>query len=199
MHKVTICSIAKTRAFQGYTPKIWRNKRKRHKIMNMQKLWRRGYNFNVDKNSYHWSLLQEYSLWKGDFISFKSTTHDIIEFNPMFLGIVASHIRPRALIIASFTSMLRISVDCNHRSQPDVWGNNDRKHRIKPLIVHGSPCNTISWCSMALPAQQYPSVIPCELLQNLSSVFLPRNSHSGTNWGDWRLWNRLIPMPTCYN
>ena len=52
----------------------------------------------------------------------------------MFLVIVASHIRPRAMIIASFTSMLRISVKvCDHRSQPDVWGNNDRKHRIKPL------------------------------------------------------------------
>ena len=52
----------------------------------------------------------------------------------MFLVIVASHIRPRAMIIASFTSMLRISVkDCDHRSQPDVWGNNDRKHIIKPL------------------------------------------------------------------
>ena len=39
------------------------------------------------------------------------------------------------MIMASFTSMLRISVkDCDHRSQPDVWGNNDRKHRIKPLI-----------------------------------------------------------------
>ena len=23
--------------------------------------------------------------------------------------------------------------DCDHRSQPDVWGNNDCKHRIKPL------------------------------------------------------------------
>ena len=38
------------------------------------------------------------------------------------------------MIIASFSSMLRISVkDCDHRSQADVWGNNDRKHRIKPL------------------------------------------------------------------
>ena len=54
----------------------------------------------------------------------------------MFLVIVASHIRPRAMIISSFTSMLRISVkDCDHRSQPDVWGNNDRKHRIKPLNI----------------------------------------------------------------
>ena len=34
---------------QGYTPKIWRNKGKRHKIINMQKLWRRDYNFNVNK------------------------------------------------------------------------------------------------------------------------------------------------------
>ena len=75
-------------------------------------------------------------ITKGDFLSFKSTTHDIIEFNPVFAVIVASHIRPRAMIIASFTSMLRISVkDCDHRSQPDVWGNNDRKHRIKPLII----------------------------------------------------------------
>ena len=57
-------------------------------------------------------------------------------FNPVFLVIVASHIRLRAMIIASFTSMLRISVkDCDHRSQPDVWGNNDRKHRIKPLSI----------------------------------------------------------------
>ena len=31
------------------------------------------------------------------------------------------------MIIASFTSMLHISVkDCDYRSQPDVWGNNDR-------------------------------------------------------------------------
>ena len=58
----------------------------------------------------------------------------------MFLVIVASHIRPRAMIIASFTSMLRISVkDCDHRSQPDVWGNNDRKHRIKPLNNNNYP------------------------------------------------------------
>ena len=71
-----------------------------------------------------------------DVLSFKSTTHDIIEFNPVFLVIVASHIRPLAMINASFTSMLRISMkDCDHRSQPDVWGNNDRKHRIKPLNV----------------------------------------------------------------
>ena len=41
------------------------------------------------------------------------------------------------MIIASFTSMLRISVkDCDHRSQPDVWGNNDRKHMIKPLNIY---------------------------------------------------------------
>ena len=45
--------------FQGYryTPKIWRNKRKRHKIINMQKLWRRDYNFNVNKDQldiYYW-------------------------------------------------------------------------------------------------------------------------------------------------
>ena len=58
----------------------------------------------------------------------------IIEFNPVFLVIVASHIRPRTMIIASFTSMLRISAkDCDNRSQPDVWGNNDQEHRIKPL------------------------------------------------------------------
>ena len=106
----------------------------------MQKLWRRDYNFYVNKDQLQCSLLQEYSLWKGDFQSFKSTTHDIIEFNPVFLVIVASHIRPRAMIIASFTSMLRILVkDCDHRSQPDVWGNNDRKHRIKPL--NKSPLN----------------------------------------------------------
>ena len=70
-----------------------------------------------------------------------STTHDmhdIIEFNPVFLVIVASHIRPRSMINASFTSKLRISVkDCDHRSQPDVWGNNDRKHRINPLNITG--------------------------------------------------------------
>ena len=40
----------------------------------------------------------------------KSTAHDIIEFNPVLLVIVVSHIRPRSIIIASFTSMLRISV-----------------------------------------------------------------------------------------
>ena len=44
----------------------------------------------------------------------------------MFLVIVASHIRPRVMIISV--------KDCDHRSQPDVWGNNDRQHRIKPLI-----------------------------------------------------------------
>ena len=71
------------------------------------------------------------------FLSFKSTAHDIIEFNPVLLVIVASHIRPRAMITASFTSMLRISVkDCDQRSHPDVWGNNHRKHRIKPLNHH---------------------------------------------------------------
>ena len=38
------------------------------------------------------------------------------------------------MINASFTSILRISVkDRDHRSQPDVWGNNDRQHRINPL------------------------------------------------------------------
>ena len=32
--------------------------------------------------------------------------------------------------------MLRISVkDCDHRSHPDVWSNNDRQHRIKPLNI----------------------------------------------------------------
>ena len=74
------------------------------------------------------------TVWKGDVLSFKSTTtHAIIEFNPVFLIIVASHIRPRAMIMASFTSM---SVkDCDHRSQPDVRGNNDQEHRIKPLNI----------------------------------------------------------------
>ena len=100
----------------------------------MQKLWRRDYNFNVNKDQLPLARFYNNLLGKGDFLSFKSTTHDIIEFNPVFLVIVASHIRPRAMIIASFTSMLRISVkDCDHHSQPDVWGNNDRKHRIKPL------------------------------------------------------------------
>ena len=97
---------------------------KRHKINNMQKLWRRDYNFNVNKDqlSTTGSLLQEYSLWNGDFLSFMSAAHDIIEFNPVLVVIVASHIRPRAIIIASFTSMFRISVkDCDHRSQTDVW------------------------------------------------------------------------------
>ena len=36
--------------FPSYTPKIGRNKRKRHTIINMQKLWRRDYNFNVNKD-----------------------------------------------------------------------------------------------------------------------------------------------------
>ena len=68
------------------------------------------------------------------FLSFKSTGHDIIEFNHVLLVIVASHIRPRDMITASFTTMFRISMkDCDQRSHPDVWGNNDRKHRIKPL------------------------------------------------------------------
>ena len=35
--------------FQGYTAKIWRYQRKRNKIINMQKLWRRNYNINVNK------------------------------------------------------------------------------------------------------------------------------------------------------
>ena len=43
-------------------------------------------------------LLQEYALWNGDFLSFKSTAHDIIECNPVLLVIVASHMRPRAMI-----------------------------------------------------------------------------------------------------
>ena len=100
-------------------------------------LWCKGVPWSEGLLYYQCSFLQEYSLWNGEFISLKSTTHDIIEFNPVFLVIVASHIRPQAMIIASFTSMLRISVkDCEHRSQPDVWGNNDCKHRIKPLNQH---------------------------------------------------------------
>ena len=102
----------------------------------MQKLWRRDYKFNVNKYQLPLARFYKKSLWNGNVQSFKSTTHDIIEFNPVFLVIVASHIRPRAMINASFTSLLRISVkDCDHsESQPDVWGNNDRQHRIKPLI-----------------------------------------------------------------
>ena len=48
--KLRLLLFVKPRAFQGYTPKIWRNKRKRHTIINMQKLWRRDYNFNVSKD-----------------------------------------------------------------------------------------------------------------------------------------------------
>ena len=145
----------------------------------MQKLWRWDYNFNVNKDPllarfnknirYHW-------LWNCYFLSFKSTTHDIIELNPALLVIVASHIRPRAMINTSFhwkrtivtmttihpksshlkhhivleiTTLAFIVVivttvcfQCHlgewlwswwHRSQPDVWGNNDHQHRIKPL------------------------------------------------------------------
>ena len=77
----------------------------------MQKLWRRDYNFTVNKDQIPLARFYKNSLWKGDFISFKSTTHDIIEFSPVSLVIVASHI-----------------------SQPHVWGNNDRQNRIKPLI-----------------------------------------------------------------
>ena len=103
-------------------------------LINMQKLWRRDYNFNVNKDQLPMLASTRIFAMKG--WSFKSTTHDIIEFNPVLLVIVASHIRPRAMIIASFTSMLRISAkDCDHRSQPDVRGNNDRKHRIKPLNI----------------------------------------------------------------
>ena len=144
--KLRFALLFKPRAFQGYTPKIWRNKRKRHKITNMQKLWRRDYNFNVNKEQIPLARFYKNSLWKGDFISFKSTTHDIIEFNPVSFVIVASHIRSRAMIIASFTSMLRISVKhCDHHSQPDVWGNNDRQNRIKPLSITQYTCITALW------------------------------------------------------
>ena len=43
--------------FQGHTPKIWLNKRKRHNIINTQKLWRRDYNFNVNKDHLPLDLL----------------------------------------------------------------------------------------------------------------------------------------------
>ena len=104
----------------------------------MQELWRRDYNFNVNKDQL--PLARFYKNIRYERVIFYHLCqlpmiwYDIIEFNPVFLVIVASHIRPRAMIMASFTSMLRISVkDCDHRSQPDVWGNNDRKHRIEPL------------------------------------------------------------------
>ena len=55
---------------------------------------------------------------KGYYVIFyhlSQLPHDIIEFNPVFLAIVFSHIRPRAMIIASSTWMLRIWVkDCDH-------------------------------------------------------------------------------------
>ena len=96
-----------------------------------QKLWRRYYNFNVNKDQL--PLLVSTRIFAMKLL-FSIIAHDIIEFNPALLVIVASHIRPRVMINASFTSMLRISVkDCDHRSQPDVWGSNDRQHRIKPL------------------------------------------------------------------
>ena len=101
----------------------------------MQKLWRRDYNFNVTKIS---STARFYKNIRYEMVIFYhlGQLNDIIEFNPVLLVIVASHIRPRAMITASFTSMLRISVkDCDHRSHPDVWGNNDRQHRIKPLTI----------------------------------------------------------------
>ena len=54
IHEVTTFPIVKPRDFimisKVTLPKIWRNKRKRHKIINMQKLWRRDYNFNVNKD-----------------------------------------------------------------------------------------------------------------------------------------------------
>ena len=57
------------------------------------------------------------------------------------------------MIIASFTSMLRISVkDCDHRSQPDMWGNNDRKHRIKPLNKYQAPGQSV----MSMNAGNFP-------------------------------------------
>ena len=112
--------------------KIWRNKMKLNKIINIQKLWHRDYNFNVNKDQL--PLLASTRIFAMKWW-FKSTTHDTIEFNPVFLVIVASHISPRVMINMSFTSMLCISVkDCDHCSQPDVWGNNDHKRRIKPLF-----------------------------------------------------------------
>ena len=59
------------------------NTRKRHKSINMQKLWRRDYNFNVNKDQLPLSRFYKNLLWNGDFLSFKSTTHDIMEFNPV--------------------------------------------------------------------------------------------------------------------
>ena len=133
IHKVTTSPIVKPRDFVMIY-KVTHS----HKIINMQKLWRRDYNFNVNKDQLPMLASTRIFAVMCDFLSFKSTTHDIIEFNPVFLVIVASHIRPRTTIIASFTSMLRIEVkDCDHRSQPDVWGNNDHKHMIKPLLYHG--------------------------------------------------------------
>ena len=70
--------------FQGYTPTIWRTKRKRHKIINMQKLWRRDYNFNVNKDQLPLARFYKHSLWNGDFLSFKSTNNDIIEFHVVY-------------------------------------------------------------------------------------------------------------------
>ena len=56
-------------------------------------------------------------VWNHKKYQIQLSNYDIIDFNPVFLVIVASHIRPRAMIIASFISMLRISVkDCDHRS-----------------------------------------------------------------------------------
>ena len=56
----------------------------------MQKLWRRDYNFNVNKDQL--PLARFYKNIRNErmiFLSFKSTTHDIIEFNPVLLVIVA--------------------------------------------------------------------------------------------------------------
>ena len=65
-------------------PQLWFDyKRKRHKSIDMQKLWRRDYDFNVNKDQLPLARFYKNWPWKGDFILFMSSTHDIIEFNPV--------------------------------------------------------------------------------------------------------------------
>ena len=68
------------------------------------------------------------------------------------------------MINASFTSMHRISMkDCDHRSQPDVWGNNDTG--LNPYYIMGD-------LNHARPAY--------EIIRNIKSKHALKSSHGET-------------------
>ena len=130
IHKVTICSIVKPRVLIVIS-KVTRAKydvTKRNVIKSLIcKRWRRDYKFNVNKDQLPLAFVfYKNSLWNGDFLSFKSTTHDIIEFIPVLLVIFASHIRPRAMITASRrrTEIIALSLMCEATMTANTGLNN---------------------------------------------------------------------------